>query len=94
MSAIGSDLGVTLSRAKGASAGRNQGPQRYSRLSVRVPVRISSIDPEFDPTTGKPFFYTSEEVCLNLSRGGAFVATGDGIAPGRRLLVELDLPDG
>ena len=57
-------------------------------------VRISTIDPETDPTTGKPYFRTSEETCANVSRGGTFVETRDPIAPGRRLLLEIDIPGG
>ena len=68
--------------------------QRSKRASVRVPIRISTIDPQLDPETGKLYFYTSQEVSANISRGGAFVATPDPIDPGRRVLVEIDIPNG
>jgi Tfp pilus assembly protein PilZ len=68
--------------------------QRFRRKLVRLPVRISSIDPEVDPETGKPYFVTAEELCGDLSRGGAFVMTPEPPRPGSRLLVELALPDG
>ena len=68
--------------------------QRYRRVAVRTSVRISTIDPETDPTTGAPYFRTSEETCGNVSRGGAYVETEEAVAPGRRLLVEIDLPEG
>lgn len=64
------------------------------RISVRMRVRISTIDPETDPWTGKTYFRTSEETCANVSRGGAFVETREMIAPGSRLLLELELPGG
>ena len=64
------------------------------RLSVRMRVKISTIDPEIDPWTGKTFFRTSEETCGNVSRGGAFVLTDEIVAPGRRLLLELEVPGG
>jgi Tfp pilus assembly protein PilZ len=64
------------------------------RVAVRMPVRISTIDPETDPWTGKPYFRTSTETSANVSRGGAFVLTSEPIAPGRRVLLELHLPDG
>jgi Tfp pilus assembly protein PilZ len=64
------------------------------RLAVRMPVRISTIDPETDPWTGKPYFRTSNETSANVSRGGAFVLTPEPIAPGRRVLLELHIPDG
>ncbi|MCG8587716.1 MAG: PilZ domain-containing protein [Proteobacteria bacterium] len=69
-------------------------PRRHVRLPIRMSVRISTIDPETDPFTGRPFFRTSRETCANLSRGGAFVLTDEPLSPGRRLLVELEIPDG
>jgi hypothetical protein len=68
--------------------------QRYHREAVRLPVRISSIDAEVDPETGKPFFLTAEEMCGDISRGGAFIMTQEPPRPGARLLVELELPGG
>ena len=64
------------------------------RLSVRVPIRISTIDPERDPATGKLYFFTAEEYSANISRNGAFVTTPEPIDPGRRVLVEIDIPSG
>lgn len=64
------------------------------RVAVRLPVRISTIDPETDPWTGKPYFRSSDETCANVSRGGAFVLTTETVAPGRRVLLELSMPNG
>lgn len=64
------------------------------RVSVRVPIRISTIDPEKDPETGKLYFFTAEEYSANISRSGAFVTTPEPIDPGRRVLVEIDIPSG
>ena len=64
------------------------------RIPVNVKVRISTIDPETDPSTGKPYFRSSEETCADVSRGGTFIETREPISPGRRLLVEIDLPGG
>jgi uncharacterized protein (TIGR02266 family) len=72
--------------------GRRQ--RRHQRVSVDVPVRISTIDPETDPYTGRVFFRASREWCVNVSRGGVFVRTPEPLAPGRRVLLELALPDG
>lgn len=69
----------------------NQGSKR---VSVRVPIRISTIDPEKDPATGKLYFFTAEEYSANISRSGAFVNTPEPIDPGRRVLVEIDIPNG
>ena len=70
------------------------GRRRHKRVAAAIPVRISTIEPERDPWTGRPFFRASQETCANVSRGGAFVRTAEPLAPGRRVLVEFQLPDG
>jgi Tfp pilus assembly protein PilZ len=69
-------------------------PRRHTRVSAGVEVRISTIEPERDPWTGRPFFRSLQETCENLSRGGAFVRTSEPLDPGRRVLVEIRLPTG
>ena len=64
------------------------------RVSVQMPIRISTIDAEIDPRSGRRFFRASSETCANISRSGAFVPTEETLSPGRRLLVELELPGG
>lgn len=68
--------------------------RRHPRVSVSLPVRISSIEPERDPWNGRPYFRASQETSGNVSRGGAFVQTAEPLTPGRRVLVELQLPGG
>jgi hypothetical protein len=68
--------------------------RRHPRIQASLPVRISTIEPERDPWTGRPFFRASQETCANVSRGGAFVQTSEPLAPGRRILLELKLPNG
>ena len=68
--------------------------RRYEHVNAHLPVRISTIEPETDPWTGKPFFRSSCEWSGNVSRGGVFVHTREPIRPGSRVLVELDLPGG
>ena len=72
----------------------NSERRRHPRVAANLDVRISTIEPERDPWTGRPFFRASQETCGNVSRGGAFVRTEEEFTPGRRLLVELKLPDG
>lgn len=72
----------------------NTGLQRYPRTAMSVPVRISTIDPEIDPNTGKPFFRSTEETTANLSHGGAFFRSWEPLAAGRRVVVAIDLPSG
>jgi PilZ domain len=69
-------------------------PRRHARVRADLPVRISTIEPDLDPLTGRRYFRASQERCANLSRGGAFIETTELIDPGRRVLVELSLPDG
>lgn len=86
--------GLTGDRGKSTEVGRRATRQGHRRVSVRVPIRISTIDPEKDPETGKLFFFTSDEFSADISRGGAFVMTPEPIEPGRRLLVEVEIPGG
>jgi len=68
--------------------------RRHERIAAGISVRISSIEPERDPWTGRPFFRSLQETCENVSRGGVFVKTAEPLDPGRRLLVEFKLPTG
>ena len=68
--------------------------RRHRRIAVHMPVRISTIDAETDPRTGRPYFRATREYCANLSRGGAFIRTSDPLSPGRRVLVEIHIPEG
>lgn len=68
--------------------------RRFERVPADIPVRISTIEPDLDPLTGRCYFRASQERCANLSRGGVFVHTHELLDPGRRVLVELSLPDG
>ncbi len=72
----------------------NSERRRHPRVTANLDVRISTIEPERDPWTGRPFFRASQETCGNVSHGGAFVRTAEEYTPGRRLLVEIQLPDG
>lgn len=68
--------------------------RRHPRVSVAASVRLSTIDPEIDPYTGRPFFRAFDEPCANLSQGGVLVHTHEVLVPGRRVLVEVALPTG
>ena len=76
---------------------RNSGEKdqrRHERVDTSLPVRVSTIEADRDPWTGRPYFRTSQEMCANLSRGGAFVRTGELLEPGKRVLLEISLPNG
>ena len=70
------------------------GLQRYPRVAVTVPVRISTVDPEIDPDTGNLFFGSAEETTANLSRGGVYLRSWEPLESERRVIVALDLPSG
>ena len=69
-------------------------PRRHERIDAEIPARISTIEPDNDPLTGRSYFRASQELCSNVSRGGAFIRTTELLERGRRVLVELSLPDG
>jgi Tfp pilus assembly protein PilZ len=68
--------------------------RRHRRVGGAFPVRISTIEAERDPWTGRNYFRASQETCVNVSRGGAFVRTAELLEAGRRVLLELQLPNG
>jgi hypothetical protein len=76
------------------TADQHRERRRHRRVAASISVRISTIEPERDPWTGRPFFRASQETCANVSRGGAYVMTAEPLAPGRRILLEIALPDG
>ena len=57
-------------------------------------MRVSAIEPEIDPLTALPCYSSFEESSVNVSEGGVFIPTEDTLTPGRRVVVELDLPSG
>lgn len=67
--------------------------QKFPRISAARPVRVSTVEPETDPLTGKAFYRSAEETTANLSRGGAFVRSWEPLAAGRRVILTLDLPE-
>jgi hypothetical protein len=68
--------------------------QKHPRVSMAVPVRITTVDAEIDPNTGKAFFRSDEATTANLSRGGAYVRSWEPLASGRRVVVTIALPQG
>ncbi len=72
----------------------NTGLQRHPRIATSVPIRISTVDPEIDPNTGKAFFRSAEETTANLSCGGAYLRSWEPLEAGRRVIVAIDLPTG
>ena len=69
------------------------GLQKFPRVATAVPVRVSTVDAETDPATGRTFFRSAEETTANLSRGGAYLKSWEPLASGRRVVITIDLPD-
>jgi len=72
----------------------NTGLQKHPRVATAMPVRITTVDAETDPDTGKTFFRSAEETTANLSQGGAYVHSWEPLASGRRVIVAIELPSG
>ena len=72
----------------------NQLKRRHERIAAGIAVRLSSIEPERDPWTGRAFFRSLQETAENVSKGGVFVKTAEPFDLGRRVLVEIKLPSG
>ncbi|MFH1147060.1 MAG: PilZ domain-containing protein [Pseudomonadota bacterium] len=66
--------------------------RRDARVPVHVPVHLSTIDPGVQSDGGRRLFHLSNGVCLNLSRGGAFIRTPGSLQRGTRVLLEIQLP--
>jgi len=66
----------------------------HPRLALSLPVHVSAIDAEMDTTTRRPFFRATRAWCANLSHGGVFLRTSEPFEEGRRVMVEISLPDG
>ena len=64
------------------------------RVPIVAPTRLTSIDGERDPRTGSRAYIASGEVSANLSTHGAFIRTDSPLSPGRRVLLEINLPSG
>lgn len=69
------------------------GLQKFPRVATSVPVRISTVDAEVDPSSGRSFFRSAEETTANLSRGGAYVRSWAPLEAGRRVVIAIDLPE-
>lgn len=65
-----------------------------TRQNLRWPVRVSAIEPEIDPDTALPCYWSFEQSSVNVSEGGVFITGSDTLTPGRRVIVEVDLPSG
>ncbi len=66
--------------------------RQHSRYRVQLFARISSLGPVRNRKTGTSQFQFTDELCADISLGGAFIAMREPLEPGQRLLVEFHLP--
>ena len=67
----------------------NTGMQKFPRVATTVPMRITTVDAEIDPHSGKTFFRSAEETTANLSKGGAYVRSWEPLAVGCRVVITI-----
>jgi Tfp pilus assembly protein PilZ len=68
--------------------------RRHARLHIALPARVASLDPDRNPRTGTPAFRIFDALTTDISDGGLALSALDDLGSGRRVLVELELPDG
>lgn len=81
---------VSKSR-RGSGVQHNHRPRRHRRHAVSVAVRFA---PQFHAQFHPQGHQAVAAECLNLSLGGMFVCTPDGMPPESPLRIWLALPDG
>jgi Tfp pilus assembly protein PilZ len=68
--------------------------RRFSRLRVELTARLAFLDAERDHRTGSPIYRVMTVRTVDVSDGGLCVRAEEGVTTGRRVVLELDLPDG
>ncbi len=68
--------------------------RRHERTRISLPARISSVDPDRNPRTGDAAFRFFEASTIDISEGGLAISAIEDLGSGRRVLIEVWLPDG
>lgn len=68
--------------------------RRHARTRIALPARVASVDPDRNPRTGASVFRIFDALTLDISDGGLALSSLEDLGSGRRVLVELELPDG
>ena len=68
--------------------------RRHARTRIALPARVASVDPDRNPRTGTPVFRIFDALTIDISDGGLAFSSLEDLGSGRRVLVELELPDG
>jgi hypothetical protein len=68
--------------------------RRFARRTVELTARLACLDAEHDPHTGLTSFRVMTVRTVNVSDGGLCIRAEQAVNCGRRVVLELDLPDG
>jgi hypothetical protein len=68
--------------------------RRYVRLRVELTARLACLDPERDPRTGLTSYRVMTVRTVDVSDAGLCIRAEEAVNCGRRVVLELDLPDG
>lgn len=68
--------------------------RRYARMRIALPARVASVDPDRNPRTGDTAFRFFEASTVDISDGGLAISAFEDLGSGRRVMIEISLPDG
>jgi Tfp pilus assembly protein PilZ len=68
--------------------------RRFTRRPVELTARLACVDAQRDPRTGEALFWMMTVRTIDVSDGGLCIRAEQPVDCGRRVVLELDLPDG
>ena len=68
--------------------------RRHPRRAIALEARVSTLEADHDPNTQASFYILTDAQTLDVGEAGAGLRVDDDLPAGRRVMVELDLPDG
>jgi Tfp pilus assembly protein PilZ len=68
--------------------------RRFTRRRVELTARLACVDADKNPQTGEVLFWMMTVRTVDVSDGGLCIRAEQPVDCGRRVVIELDLPDG
>ncbi len=68
--------------------------RRHARTRIALTARVASVDPDRNPRTGAAVFRIFEALTVDISDGGLALSALEDLGSGRRVIIEIELPDG
>lgn len=68
--------------------------RKHPRRVALLVARVSTLKADLDPKTQASFYVLTDARTLDVGDAGVGLEIDDAVAEGRRVMVELDLPDG